>query len=297
MENSRTYKERIGEIWNEADLARLKELAKQNTPVNRVANELQRSILNVILKLQELSGLRMPVVNNERREKLMDQSLTATDIYPNRGRTWSRMDDEKLYSDFISGKDIDDLCMELGRSKTALQMRLELHLRDTKKRDEAYMKAKQLLGMKKLEDIKTKQKIVQDSFDEHPQNGRLKVRFKDVVLDLKSFQMEYTYEGQMEGTYQTTSKYILKDEMEDVADKEGRILLDPVFTVKNDEGGALKDYRYEMSFDRWGEHDIRYFLTVVFFDDAPCGDLDDWISEHVKDIAFFSVARCVEWDF
>lgn len=137
-------------LWTEEEEATLVLLAKADTELLSVCEELGRTPMGVILRLRQLSGLERPYPKDMIPPEFRDSRLSDKEKHKEHGRRWSDMDDERLQKDFQNGKTIIELAKDLNRSQTAVLDRIE-HLYPTLAHQKVlYKRAKMLLGMKRL---------------------------------------------------------------------------------------------------------------------------------------------------
>lgn len=127
-------------------------------------------------------------------------------------------------------------------------------------------------------------------------------------VEIRSFRVSNTYEGNMEGSSHSVAVHILQrllkqskedgflfqltpDQIETCEQKPFQIIDDD--PLKPDE--ILKSYRFELSL-RDKSNDSH--LTIVWFDDAPSLDtsLQEIIGKHIQSINYHDFARVIDWD-
>lgn len=137
-------------LWSKADEDLLISLAKANTGINNVCNELGRSPMAVILKLRQLSGLELPYPKDMIPPEFSDETLTTKEKYTEHGTRWSQMDNVRLQKDFYNGKTVIELAKVLNRHPHAVIVQIfKLNQKPTEL-TALYNRAKELLGKKRV---------------------------------------------------------------------------------------------------------------------------------------------------
>lgn len=130
------------------------------------------------------------------------------------------------------------------------------------------------------------------------------IKFKDDEVPLYGFVMRDTYSGNLEGTYETCSRFIIQDLEEEVQkslrkDAVCRTLYLPTPLVeRNRFHNCLKPYRFELSFDRLKDFKEQQRLQIVFFDDAPADNetLVGFINKRTELLEFNKLAKTIDLD-
>lgn len=104
----------------------------------------------------------------------------------------------------------------------------------------------------------------------------MKINFKDASnVEVKSFSFASTYDGSLEGSYQSTTKYILQHNQ----NERGLLYLQPELI-----DGALKRFVYKLEARTDWEHRL---VLVWYDDDIPNAiPLKDYIQQKTQSIDF-----------
>ena len=81
----------------------------------------------------------------------------------------------------------------------------------------------------------------------------MKVHFADVVAEVREFRYKGTYDGQLEGSYESNSQYILEHLTNNAQKFDGWVVLP---SYKNEANTELKDFQYYLSARTDYEHKI-----------------------------------------
>lgn len=120
----------------------------------------------------------------------------------------------------------------------------------------------------------------------------MKIHFADTCIELTSFSYNLTYEGQMEGTYETITEQIIQ------RCQEGKAKLgkgwNVFFAYQDIEQKVLKKYQYFIHAKKDVEHDI--FITW-FGDDVPeDSSLRTIIEQFTSKLNFNDLCRFIDID-
>ena len=122
----------------------------------------------------------------------------------------------------------------------------------------------------------------------------MEIQFKDKTVKVSSLNMECTFQGHIEGSYESVSKHILADEYEKAKrQRQGYYLIEPCLVENHGYKHCLPEFRYEIHFDCLDiENDNMSILTLVFFAEEPADNvsLKEFISAYTKDLLFFELA-------
>lgn len=112
------------------------------------------------------------------------------------------------------------------------------------------------------------------------------INFKDTSnVEVKSFGFEGTYDGNLEGSYQSTTKDILQHNQ----NEQGLLYLQPELV-----DGALKRFVYKLE----ARTDWEHRLELVWYDDEipEAVSLKDYIQQKTKNINFYPNCSCFDLD-
>lgn len=136
--------------WSKTDEESLISLAKANTGIDAVCNEIGRSPMAVILKLRQLSGLEKPYPKEMIPPEFSDEALTTRERHVEHGTRWSQMDNERLLKDFYNGKTVLELAKDLNRHPHAIIVQIFKLNQKPANLAALYNRAKELLGKKRV---------------------------------------------------------------------------------------------------------------------------------------------------
>ena len=115
--------------WHEDQVATLKQMAKDGASLGEICKAFpNRKMENIILMARHISALNNNKVSEKNKALRDNQKNNFTDIYAERGRKWTDMDDQRLMTMFFQLYSEDEISEQLSRSITAVQKRImELH--------------------------------------------------------------------------------------------------------------------------------------------------------------------------
>lgn len=112
----------------------------------------------------------------------------------------------------------------------------------------------------------------------------MKIQFKDVAAELKSFSMTGTYDGCLEGSRPSCSLRILENERRKAGD--GRLMIEPIWKDGR-HGKELPSFRCVTFFREFIDEGF-CDLEVVYFSEEPLADesLKEYISRFTKNLCY-----------
>lgn len=115
--------------WHEEQVATFKQMAKDGASLGEICKAFpNRKMENIILMARHISALNSGKVSEKNKALRDNQKNNFTDIYAERGRKWTDMDDQRLMTMFFQLYSEDEISEQLQRSITAIQKRImELH--------------------------------------------------------------------------------------------------------------------------------------------------------------------------
>lgn len=139
--------------WINSEEETLTRLAKANTELNAICDELGRSPMAVILRLRQLSGLELPYPKDMIPPEFSDDALTTREKHCEHGMRWSQVDNERLQGEFHKGKTVIELAKELNRHPHAVIVHLYEINKKPKDLNALYLRSKELLGRKRVVNV------------------------------------------------------------------------------------------------------------------------------------------------
>jgi len=136
--------------WTLQEEERLKSLALADMPLQRIAEELDRTPMAVILHMRQLSGLERDEAAGQPSDDYFDQSLTLQEVYPERMHPWSAMDSQRLSDEFYNGASVYQLAKMFHRSVLAIIQHIRKLNPTLADQQKLFDRAKLLLGKKKV---------------------------------------------------------------------------------------------------------------------------------------------------
>ena len=110
--------------WTAQDDATLKRMAIEGAPLHKIAEELGRTPMIVLLRTRLLSGLENPNSKRRMHDGYYDQTKTITQVATEFGRRWSKEDGEMLQKRFLEGWNIFQLAEHFNRTPNAIVKQL-----------------------------------------------------------------------------------------------------------------------------------------------------------------------------
>ncbi len=136
--------------WTAQDDATLQRMATEGASLQKIATELDRTPMAVLLRTRLLSGLENP--NSKRRmdDGYYDQTKTITQVATEYGRRWSKEDGETLQKRFREGWNIYQLAEHFNRTPNAIIRQLEKLNSRTVDLESLFDQAKFFFGKKRV---------------------------------------------------------------------------------------------------------------------------------------------------
>lgn len=171
--------------WPKDQVDTLIQMAKSGASLGEICKAFpNRKMENIILMARYKSALNNNKVSEKNKAMRDDQRNNFTDIYAERGRKWTDMDDQRLMTMFFQLYSEDEISEQLQRSITAIQKRImELHPTN---RDKArlFERIRPYIGLIAKVDCKSKE-LEPLKVSEEPRNGqRWTQEESELVADL-----------------------------------------------------------------------------------------------------------------
>lgn len=119
----------------------------------------------------------------------------------------------------------------------------------------------------------------------------MKVHFADVVAEVRKFTYKGTYDGQLEGSYEECSHYILERLKNDAKRFDGWVVLP---SYKNEAKTELKDFQYSLYARTDYEHDIFIYWFGEEINETM--SIVEMIEEITRGINFMDNCRFIALD-
>ena len=136
--------------WTAQDDATLKRMAIEGAPLQKIAEELGRTPMIVLLRTRLLSGLENPNSKRRMHDGYYDQTKTITQVATEFGRRWSKEDTEMLQKRFLEGWNIFQLAEYFNRTPNAVVMQLEKLNSRTEDMETLFNQARFFFGKKRV---------------------------------------------------------------------------------------------------------------------------------------------------
>ena len=136
--------------WTAQDDATLKRMAIEGAPLQKIAEELGRTPMIVLLRTRLLSGLENPNSKRRMHDGYYDQTKTITQVATEFGRRWSKEDTEMLQKRFLEGWNIFQLTEYFNRTPNAVVMQLEKLNSRTEDMETLFNQARFFFGKKRV---------------------------------------------------------------------------------------------------------------------------------------------------
>ena len=136
--------------WTAQDDATLKRMAIEGAPLHKIAEELGRTPMIVLLRTRLLSGLENPNSKRRMHDGYYDQTKTITQVATEFGRRWSKEDTEMLQKRFLEGWNIFQLAEYFNRTPNAVVMQLEKLNSRTEDMETLFNQARFFFGKKRV---------------------------------------------------------------------------------------------------------------------------------------------------
>ncbi len=177
--------------WTSQEDATLQRMAAEGTTLQKIATELDRSPMAVLLRTRSLSGLESPLSKRRMDDEYYDQSKTITQVAPEFGRRWSKEDGKMLQKRFLEGWNIFQLAEYFDRTPKAILRQLERQNSRAEDMETLFNHAKFFFGKKKV--VRKQKEDQQKQEEEHtPTQAELRqMRNYEIINNLNQIIQDF----------------------------------------------------------------------------------------------------------